>query len=309
MNKKLRLFNLLVVIAVLISACNLPVDNTQSLASTAAAQTVQALLSSATPGVIAIPTFTPISTVPTLTPIPLPFNTNTPAVTATSNCNVAQFIKDVTIPDGTILTPGQSFTKIWRIKNIGACAWNGFSLVFDSGDAMGAPATKALAALNPGQEIDIDVNFVAPATPSTYRSYWRIVTNSNVSVPIVSGYQSKSFYVDIKVQAVTPTPTNTSAAPAFVVTSVSFTNAGVCGSFTATANITANGAGAVTYHFVRSDGASDGTIHPPIVFASAGTQVSDGYTWTVTTAGTYWIDIYIDTPNNQQFGRASFTCP
>jgi hypothetical protein len=207
------------------------------------------------------------------------------------------------------MTPGQTFAKKWRIKNIGSCAWNGFSLVFDSGDAMGGIPASAIAALNPGQEVDLVVNLTAPATPGSYRGYWRIVTNSNVLVPVVSGYQNKSFYVDIKVQSATPTPTNTSAAPAFSVTSVGFTNSGVCGSFTATANITTNGAGTVTYHFVRSDGGVDSTPHAPIVFASAGIQASEGYTWTVNTSGTYWIDIYIDTPNHQQFGRASFICP
>jgi hypothetical protein len=132
-------------------------------------------------------------------------------------------------------------------------------------------------------------------------------------VPIVSGYQGKSFYVDIKVQAATtvspnPTVTLTSTVFVFAVTSVTFTNLGGCGGFTATANITANGAGPVTYHWIWSDGAADGTVHAPVVYAAAGSQ-SVSYTWTVAAAGTYWIDIYIDAPNHQQFGRASFTCP
>ncbi|MDD2922612.1 MAG: NBR1-Ig-like domain-containing protein [Anaerolineales bacterium] len=314
MNKKIRLFNLLVAAALLISACNLPASGSaENIAGTAAAQTVQALLS-ATP--IVTPSFTLAPVTPTLTPIPLPVNTNTPIATATSNCNVAQFITDVTIPDGSIMTPGQVFSKKWRIKNVGSCAWNGFSFVFDSGDAMGGAASSAIAALNPGQEVDLSIDLTAPSTPGTYRGYWRITTNASVLVPIVNGAQGgRSFYVDIKVQnavtttPVTPTATNTSPAPVFAVTGVSFTNSGVCGGFTATASVTANGAGSVTYHFVRSDGAIDGAAHAPIVFASAGTQLAESYTWTVTAPGTYWIDIYIDTPNHQQFGRASFTCP
>ncbi|GAB4541376.1 MAG: hypothetical protein Fur002_09680 [Anaerolineales bacterium] len=315
MNKKVRLFNLLFVLTLLISACNLPREQSApSVASTAAAQTVQALLS-ATP-VNNLPTFaptvTPISLPPTLTPIPLPINTNTPVFTPTSNCNVAQFVTDVTIPDGTAMTPGQAFTKKWRIKNIGSCAWNGFTLVFDSGDAMAAPASSAIAALAPGQEVDLALNMTAPATPGAYRGYWRIVTNSGVSVPIVSGYQGRSFYVDIKVQnaaTATATATATTVAPAFAVTSVSFTNSGACGGFTATANITTNGAGDVTYHFVRSDGGIDTLTHPTLTFGSADTQSAEPYTWTVTAPGSYWIDIYIDAPNHQQFGRAAFTCP
>jgi len=306
MEKKTRLFTLLIVIALFLSACNLPSkNNDEDVASTAAAQTVEALLSATPVSGIATPSFTPLPVPATLTPNPLPGITNTPLATATTNCNVAQFITDVTIPDGTIMAPNEAFNKKWRLKNIGTCAWTGFSLIFDSGDAMSGPATKAISTLNPGQEVDLDVNLIAPATVGTYRGYWRINTNTGVLVPIVNGSQGKSFYVDIKVQNPV-TATNTSAP--FSVTTVTFTNIGGCGAFTATANITANGAGSVTYHWVRSDGATDGVSHPAVVYTAAGTQ-SVNTTWSASGTGTYWIDIYIDTPNNQQFGRASFICP
>ena len=313
MKKQTRLFNLLVIITLFLSACNLPSNNTENIASTAAAQTVQVLLSATSISpVIKTPSFTPLPAVPaTVTPIPLPISTNTPVATATSNCNVSQFITDVTIPDGTVMTPGQAFTKKWRFKNIGSCTWTGFSLVFDSGDSMGGPASKAISTVAPGQEIDIDVNLTAPATVGSYRGYWRITTNGSVLVPVVNGYQGKSFYVDIKVQVaatISPTPTITLTPPVFAVTGVTFTNLGGCGGFTATANVIANGIGSVIYHWVWSDGATDSTVHAPIVYGAAGSQ-SVSYTWTVTAAGTHWIDIYIDTPNHQQFGRASFTCP
>ncbi len=306
MEKKTRPFTLLIVIALFLSACNLPSkNNDEDVASTAAAQTVEALLSATPVSGIATPSFTPLPVPATLTPNPLPGITNTPLATATTNCNVAQFITDVTIPDGTIMAPNEAFNKKWRLKNIGTCAWTGFSLIFDSGDAMSGPATKAISTLNPGQEVDLDVNLIAPATVGTYRGYWRINTNTGVLVPIVNGSQGKSFYVDIKVQNPV-TATNTSAP--FAVTTVTFTNIGGCGAFTATANITTNGAGSVTYHWVRSDGATDGVSHPAVVYTAAGTQ-SVNTTWSASGTGTYWIDIYIDTPNNQQFGRASFICP
>src|ERR1700690_4030842 len=54
-----------------------------------------------------------------------------------STCNWAQFIADVTIPDGTSVTPGATFTKTWRLKNIGNCTWStSYALVFSSGTAM-----------------------------------------------------------------------------------------------------------------------------------------------------------------------------
>ena len=311
MKNKTRLFSLLIIIVLFISACNLPSKSTEDAASTAAAQTVEALLSATPATGLATASFTPLPFPSTPTPTLQPVSTNTPVPTATTNCNVAQFITDVTIPDGTVMTPSQAFTKKWRIKNIGSCSWSGFSMAFDSGESMGGPATKAIGALGPGQEIDLELNLTAPATPGNYRSYWRINTNSNVLVPIVNGYQGKSFYVDIKVQnpstpTPTPTATNTSAPP-FAVTNVTFTNTGGCGAFTATANVTVNGPGTVTLHWIRSDNASV-PVPPSLVFTAAGTQ-SVSVSWATTAAGTNWFDIYIDTPNNQQFGRAQFTCP
>ncbi len=303
MKKKTRIFNLIMILALFLGACNLPSNNVEDIASTAAAQTVEAFLSATPKSVTVTPSSTPLPAPATLTPQPV--FTNTPAVTATSTCNVAQFVADVTIPDGTVMTPGQAFTKKWRIKNIGSCAWSGYTLVFDSGDSMNGPASKPISALNPGQEVDLEVSLTAPATAGNYRGYWRITTNTSVLVPIVDGYQGKSFYVDIKVQSAA-TATNTSA-PAFAVTSVTFTNLGGCGGFTATANITANGPGNVTLHWIRSDGATP-PVPPTLVYAAAGTQ-SVSISWNTTAAGTNWLDIYVDAPNNQQFGRASFICP
>jgi len=300
MRKITRLFHLLIVCTLFLTSCNLPSGNQGAEAdATFAAQTVEALLASATPG--AVFTATPGAT---LTPIPLPTNTDTPAPTATPVCPQAQFVTDVTISDGTVMTPGQSFTKKWRIKNTGTCAWNGYTLVFDSGDAMGGPASQPIGAVNPGQEIDIEVNLTAPASAGNYRGYWRIVSNGNVLVPILNGYQGRAFYVDIKVQA---PATNTSAAPVFAVTSVVFEVTGACPNFHVKVNVTTNAAGTVKYKFVSQDLSSTGITD--LVFASAETKLIEYDRFYSKPASSLWTDIYIDLPNNQQFGRATFTCP
>jgi hypothetical protein len=106
------------------------------------------------------------------------------------------------------MSPGQAFTKKWRIRNTGTCQWSGYTLVFDSGDSMNGPATQPIGVVSPGQEIDIEVNLTAPAAAGNYRGYWRIVSNNNVLVPMLNGYQGRAFYVDIKVQGAS-TATNT----------------------------------------------------------------------------------------------------
>jgi len=206
MNKKIRLFSFLIIVTLLLGACNLPSGSDsqgQELELTLAAQTVEALLSQ-TP--LSTNTFLPSAA--TQTPTLLPISTSTTNASATPTCNLAQFVTDVNIPDGTEMTPGQTFTKKWRLKNIGTCAWNGYSMIFDNGDVMGGPASKAIASVNPGQEIDLEIDLTAPGSAGSYRGYWRISTNGNVLVPVVNGYQGKSFYVDIKVKT-TATATNT----------------------------------------------------------------------------------------------------
>jgi hypothetical protein len=190
-------------------ACNLPqatpATSESNAAFTAAAQTVAAQLSQSAPLPVSptmpanIPT---ISIPPTNTFLP-PTIAPPPTIppTATQECDKAQFIADVNIPDGTVKAPGEAFIKTWRIKNIGACSWTGYSLVFDDGNPMGGPASSAIGNTPPGGTLDISINLVAPATTGNYRGYWRIRNSSGVLLPVISGYQGKSFYVDIKVSS------------------------------------------------------------------------------------------------------------
>lgn len=310
MRKITRLFHLFIVCTLFLSACNLPSGDSEGsgAAATFAAQTVEALLNTS-------PTQTQTtanSVPPTLTFTPLPTNTNTPAPTATPTCPQAQFVTDVTVPDGTIMTPGQAFTKKWRIRNTGQCAWNGYNLVFDSGDAMSGPASKAIGVVNPGQEIDLEVNLTAPNSAGNYKGYWRIVSNSNVLVPILNGYQGRAFYVDIKVQS-PPTATNTSA-PLFAVTSVNY-SLGTWGDGVATINcprvtasITTNGPGTVNFKWKRQDTPGGGATQT-LNFAAAGTQ-NVNYDWqrgSVWAGTPTWVSIYIETPNNQDFAQFNFS--
>jgi hypothetical protein len=54
---------------------------------------------------------------PPLSPVPV------------SRCDAAAFVSDVTYPDGSDVTLGSTFTKIWRLKNVGTCTWTLYALV------------------------------------------------------------------------------------------------------------------------------------------------------------------------------------
>ncbi len=198
------------ILALVLAGCNLPSNSTESEGAnavlTAAAQTVEANLTEAS--VLNPPTVPPpvTDTPPLTTAIPsATFQPLTP--TATPLCDLASYVNDVTVPDGTEFQPNENFTKTWRLRNIGVCTWSGYSLVFDSGDAMSGPASSPIGSVSPGQEVDISVNLNAPGSDGSYRGYWRIKNASGVLIPVASGYQGKSFFVDIKVK--TPPPAST----------------------------------------------------------------------------------------------------
>jgi hypothetical protein len=199
-----HVISILTILILFLSACNLPSNapatEPSNVVLTAAALTVQAqvtpTLSFSTPTIPPPPatnTSLPVSTLP-------PASTRPPAASATPMCDLGQFVRDVNIPDGSQIAPGASFTKTWRLRNAGTCTWSGYSLVFDTGDLMNGTA-QTFGSVPPGQEADLSVNFTAPTTPGTYRSYWRIRNASGVLVPVLGGTQGKSFFVEIKVVA------------------------------------------------------------------------------------------------------------
>ncbi len=180
-------------------------------------QTLQAGLRSATPNpALSSPTAT-------LTLLPSPtFQQQTPAVLLTSTlagggatgCDNSVYISDVTIPDGTTVTPGQAFTKTWKVSNTGTCAWTAaYQITFLYGDIMGGKATVIGIAVNPGQSADVSVALTAPATAGSITGTWRLSNDKSqpfgtlLTVVIKTGATAGTVIV-------TPTKTATGAAPA-----------------------------------------------------------------------------------------------
>jgi hypothetical protein len=122
------------------------------------------------------PTLTPTTspTIATTLKTPLsPVGVSTPV----SSCNGLAFVKDVTIPDNTLMTAGQTFTKTWRVRNSGTCAWEkGFKFAFVGGEAMDGATLTLDSAVNPGSEKDLSVAMKAPNKTGSLRGTWRMST-------------------------------------------------------------------------------------------------------------------------------------
>ncbi len=167
--------------SMVLGACNYPglqaTEPPGDSMATAAAQTVAAELTTvAVQSTTAAP---PTDTPPAATDTPVPTDTQT-APTATAGAagctDKATFVTDVTVPDNTNMTPGQAFTKTWRLKNVGTCTWTtDYDLVFDSGNAMGGSPTVGLgASVPPNGTIDISIGLTAPSTNGTFKGNYQL---------------------------------------------------------------------------------------------------------------------------------------
>jgi next-to-BRCA1 protein 1 len=113
----------------------------------------------------------------------------------------------VTVPDGTVLMPGETFEKIWRISSSGCAPWPvGTRWVFVAGDRMGTPGAVAVADTPVGGAADVAVLMVAPDTPGTYRGYWQMQTPDGE-------FFGERVYVQVVVSEPTPIPTAKPKSP------------------------------------------------------------------------------------------------
>jgi len=115
-------------------------------------------------------------------------------------CDQVKFVKDVTIPDEMNLEPGEKFTKTWRLQNAGSCPWTiGYLLYFESGDALGAPASLELTSetIQPGDTVDVSVDLIAPEEIGSYQGFWKIRNTKGDGFGV--GPFAKAFWVQINV--------------------------------------------------------------------------------------------------------------
>jgi hypothetical protein len=151
------------------------------------------------------------------TPQPSPMTTVTPGgITQTSIpevlCDQAAAGNpiDITIPDDSLISPGQSFIKTWKLVNSGSCTWTtSYSTNFFYGDRMDAPESVLFQeTVLPAQSVEISIEMVAPITAGTYQGNWKLRNSSGVLFGIGPNGDSP-FWVRI---IVPENPSNTATA-------------------------------------------------------------------------------------------------
>jgi hypothetical protein len=176
------------------------------LTQTASVLPVQPTSTATTVPPTEIPTATPTSVPPTATAVPPtatpvpPTNTPLPPTATPIPCNMVEFVRDVTVLDGTKFEPGQYFTKTWRLKNVGSCTWDtNYRLVYFSGSSLeGKVENKLTGSVKPGETVDVSVVLRAPSEKGKYTSNWMLRTGSGVLFGLGSNGE-KPFWAIIEV--------------------------------------------------------------------------------------------------------------
>jgi hypothetical protein len=173
----------------------------------------QTALANPSPTSSATPSLTPFPTATQGTPLAV---TTAQGAAPTSTCHRLVYIRDVTIPDNTTMTPGQTFTKTWEVQNSGSCAWDaGFKFNLIGGDAMGGQTLTLSQAVSAGSSTQLSVAMTAPTNKTgTVQGAWRMSTaagayfGDQLTVVIVIGGAGGS--PTATPPTATPSPTATS---------------------------------------------------------------------------------------------------
>ena len=143
-------------------------------------------------------TKTPVAGFIPPTEIPLPTATTIVVVkdpTPQVNCDdVLSFTDDITIPDGTILKPGEAFTKKWQVRNNGSCNWTDkYTLHLIAGDPLGSPETQPLYPARTGKHCPDQYGSHSLPDTRNYRTYWQAYNAAGEAF-------GDPIYIDIVVQ-------------------------------------------------------------------------------------------------------------
>jgi uncharacterized protein YkwD len=151
--------------------------------------------------------------------------TLTLAATSPPDCKVqAVLLEDVTVPDNTRITAGETFTKTWRFKNTGTCHWKGYTISFLTGDRMSAPDSAPIPETLAGSTVDVSLELMAPMADGSYSGYFSLKDDQGEAIDVGT---EKTFWLKIVVgspgtpKTATPRPRGTPT----VTSSVSISNA------------------------------------------------------------------------------------
>lgn len=314
-NRKTTFLSILMLFAFLLTSCGGAGTESDTIATavamTVVAQETERAEATSTPGPTEPgPTSAPEATstaltAPTFSPPTAPGSTG-----SVQQCQVVANLVGETIPDGTIMQPGEAFRKTWRLKNNGTCTWNSsYKIVYWSGDLMGAAMEYPLPRIvAPGEDVEIPLLLTAPISNGNFSGFWKLQSEWGTAFGV--GQYDQPFYVQINV--------NDSENPDYGVTNVSYNLVREPAVGCATnvwyylhATVSTNGPATVKYQWLQSDGNNTKDNPGPnltLKFSEAGSQtVTREWSFHLgATPGTKWIQFVVREPDYQEFPQQTF---
>ncbi|MCC7362606.1 MAG: hypothetical protein IT317_24205 [Anaerolineales bacterium] len=234
-----------------------------------------------------------------------------------SGTHLAEFLADLTAPDGADFIPGEVFVKTWQLKNAGTATWTtAYSLVYVSGEQMGGPDSVPLPGdVAPGAAVDISVDLTAPAKLGAYTGFWMLRTPAGDLFGLGPN-ANQPVYVQIDVViGGTPQPTAPPGSLSVSAAELSVDQAslsGVCPqTFQFNLSFTSQGAGAVTYRLEASADTPGFTFNLPepanSIFNTAGPRtfsVTYNLQFTNSVTGQVWA--HITSPTDLVTNKVAF---
>ena len=185
---------------------------------------------------LSLPTGTPLTSTPNASVTTTPGTPDgTSSASTTGACkDSAVLVEDVTIPDNSVMTAGQRFTKTWRFMNSGKCNWEGYTIAFFAGDRMSTPDSVPVPATEAGKTVDVSVELTAPSIDGAYTGYYVLKNNKGETLSI--GIE-QAFWLKIIIGNVTAAPAATLPANGTPVTVATVRSSANCGASTSSAYV------------------------------------------------------------------------
>jgi len=243
----------------------------------------------------------------------------TAAGTQAAGTDKADFVADVTVPDGTTFTPGQTFVKTWQLKNSGTNAWTtAYALVFVRGDQMSGPASVPLSGtVTPGATAEVSVSLTAPNKLGSFTGFW-MLRNAAGKLFGLSADANQPVYLKINVGGAPGTPQPTAVPGSISVSAVTLgvdpaSFSGACPhTYIFSGSLTSSGAGKISYRLEASSDKPGFVFDLPAAvestFTGAGPRTfSVSYQLTFTGSVSGQATLHVLTPNDLTSDQVSFS--
>ncbi|GAA5909837.1 hypothetical protein JCM5296_001832 [Sporobolomyces johnsonii] len=151
------------------------------------------------------------------------------------------FVKDITLQDGSVVPAGSEFCKVWKVRNTGTVAWPASTRLVHVGGftSTSKAASFAVAAAQPGEQVEIQCECKAPEEDGRYMDFWRLSSDE--------GIFGDRLWVDITVESDADALRNSGSSLSSSIVAPSLNAAGKSASIPASEPAVTSGAPSTTF--------------------------------------------------------------